>query len=486
MKRRLVAVVAALTMVLGGPAGAEEPGLEASVAGSIAGGAEISTFDPTSGRLFVTTGDDSVGVEVYRVEADGALTFEDTLPLGAVTSVDSRDGVVVAAVAADPKTEPGSVVFIDAGTLAVTDTVTVGALPDMVTFTPDGRHVLTANEGEPEGYLSGQIDPEGSVSVISLRGPAGTITPARHARFHRFNSKADELRAAGIRIYGPGASVAQDLEPEYVAVSDDSSTAYVTLQENNAIAVVDIRSARVVDLVPLGFKDWSSGPRLDASDRDGENGNLQNWPVFGMYQPDAVAFHAGYLFTANEGDAREWDGLVEERRVKDLTLAPTFPAGIQADDRLGRLTVTATLGDLDGDGDYEELYTLGGRSMSVWDTSGNLVWDSGDLLEQVVLDNGTWDDGRSDNKGPEPEGVTIGTVSGTPYAFLGLERTNEIVVFDITDPEEPVYVTSILAPVATTSPEGIEFVAGDDSPTGEPLLIVTYEVSKTIVVFALG
>lgn len=470
------------------PAGADEPGLAVEIAGSVDGGAEISTFEPRSGRLFVTTGDAGVGVEVYAVGADGSLALEATLTLGPVTSVDSHDGMVVAAVVAENKTDPGTVVFVDSETLEVTDIVTVGALPDMVTFTPDGRHVLTANEGEPEGYLPGQVDPEGSISVISLRGPDGTLTPARHARFHRFNAKADELRAAGVRIYGPGASVAQDLEPEYIAVSDDSTTAYVTLQENNALAIVDIRSARVLDVIPLGYKDWSTGPGLDASDQDGVDGNLKNWPVFGMYQPDAIAFHAGYLFTANEGDAREWDGLEEEARVRDLDLDPlAFPqAGLQDVDQLGRLTVTTTLGDADGDGVYDELYTLGGRSMSVWDSAGNLVWDSGQLVEEVAYANGTWVDGRSDNKGPEPEGVVVGSIGGVPHAFLGLERTNEILIFDVSDPESPRYVQSILAPQDVVSPEGLEFVDAEDSPTGSALLIVTYEVSQTIVVYRLG
>lgn len=495
MRRKFLAVVAVITTAVAIPAGAEDHLLEVAEVGSFEGsGAEVSTFDPTSGRLFVTTGDSDIGVQVYDIDTNGQLSFVDTLPLGAVTSVDSRDGVVVASVAADPKTEPGSVVFLDAHTLQVTAEIPVGVLPDMVTFTPDGRHVLTANEGEPNDEYT--VDPEGSISVISLRGPQAMPTPARHAQFTRFNSQRDELRDAGVRIFGPGATVAQDLEPEYVAVSGDSRTAFVTLQENNALAIVDIRSARVVEIVPLGYKDYSLEENaIDASNEDGTDGNFQTYDnVVGMFQPDAIVWYDGYLFTANEGDARDYDGYSEEERVSDdgnpnpdYPLSEAFDAGLLDEAKLGRLNVTTASGDTDGDGDFDIIHSYGARSMTVWDArSGALVYDTGNKTEKAVLGNGTWVDDRSDDKGSEPEGVTVGTVDGVPYVFLGLERTSDIVIFDASDPTEPTIVQLISAPTEAVSPEGLEFVSAADSPTGEALLIVTYEVSQTIVVFQLG
>lgn len=496
MGRRLIALVAVATMALAIPAGADDHQLEVVQLDRIAGsGAEVSTYDPTSGRLFVSTGDSDIGVEVYEVNQFGELTLVTTLPLGAVTSVDSRDGVVVAAVAADPQTDPGAVVFLDAGTLGTTHTVTVGALPDMVTFTPDGMHVLTANEGEPYDYALGAVDPEGSVSVISLRGPDADPTPARQARFTRFNSKIDELRESGVRIFGPEATVAQDLEPEYVAVSDDSATAYVTLQENNALAVVDIRSARVLDIVPLGYKDYSLPENaIDASNTDGIDGNFQTYDnVVGMYQPDAIVWWDGYLFTANEGDARDYDGYSEETRVSDdgnpnpeYPLDPSFDPTLLDEAVLGRLNTTTASGDIDGDADFEVIHSYGARSMSVWDSAGGLVYDTGNQTEQAVLANGTWVDSRSDDKGSEPEGLAVGVVDGTPYVFLGLERTSDIVILDASTPTSPEIVQLITAPAGAVSPEGLEFVSAADSPTGTALLIVTYEVSQTIVVFELG
>ena len=220
--------------------------------------------------------------------------------------------------------------------------VTVGAVPDMLTFTPQGRYVLVANEGEPKSYNQpDSVDPEGSVSIIDMRDGPAALTQAnvRTADFHAFNGQEAALRAAGIRIFGPNATASQDLEPEYIAVSPDGKTAWVTLQENNAMATVDIASATVTSLVSLGHKNHSlPGNDLDPSDRDNAAGtgpaiNIGNWPVKGMYQPDGIAaYRIGgevFLFLANEGDARtDWPGLNEEATIgaAGYVLDPTvFP-----------------------------------------------------------------------------------------------------------------------------------------------------------------
>ena len=209
------------------------------------------------------------------------------------------------------------------GPVAAEITTTVGALPDMVAFTPDGKTVLVANEGEPNDAYT--IDPEGSVSVIDIHNINAPL--ARTASFVGYNGKEDDLRAAGIRIFGPNASAAQDFEPEYITTDASGRTAYVTLQENNAIAIVDVASVSVQQVVPLGYKDHSVVP-LDVSDRDGPgNGpaiNIRTWPVplFGMYQPDGIASYTvggrTYLVTANEGDSRSWAGFTEDVRVSAL------------------------------------------------------------------------------------------------------------------------------------------------------------------------
>ena len=291
----LLAVVGCTEERTTGPGVAEEPtpgSLYLEKIGGFAGGgigaAEIVAYDPSTRRLFVVNGLlNTVDVLDLAVPSNPArVTTLNVSAFGlSANSVDVANGLVAVAVEANPKTNPGRVVFFRTDNFEVVSSVTVGALPDMVTFTPDGRKLLVANEGEPSAdYLS---DPEGSISIIDVSTPA---TPTvQTATFSAFNGQAASLKASGVRIYGPNATVAQDLEPEYIAVSDDGAKAWVTLQENNAIATVDIASASVQNVRGLGFKNHLLPQNaLDASDKDGRV-NSRNWPVFGMYQPDAVA-----------------------------------------------------------------------------------------------------------------------------------------------------------------------------------------------------
>jgi len=484
------------------------------------GASEISAYDPTTQRLFITNGSTNQ-IDILSISDPTKPTLVSSISLapygGGANSVAFKNGVLAAAVENTVVQNPGSVVFFnaDGGFL---NAVTVGALPDMLTFTPDGTKVLVANEGEPNSDYT--VDPEGSVSIVNLA--AGVLNATvKTAGFTQFNNVALD---PSIRVYGPNATPAQDFEPEYIAVSPDSKKAWVALQENNALGILNLETGEFEKLVGLGFKDYSKpGNALDASDRDNTI-NITNYPnLFGMYQPDAiVAFEADgktFIISANEGDAREYDTFAEEERVRNLVLDPTaFPnaAELQANSALGRLNVTTTLGDTDGDGDYDELYTLGGRSFSIWDEDGKLVYDSGDLLEQIIAeripeffnaDNTVNDfDSRSDNKGPEQEGVTIAAFGDQIFAFLGLERVSGVAVFDITDPTNPVFANYInnrdfsvlfdenedgdpaptpeqLAAVGDLGPEGLLFIAAKDSPNGQDLLVLTNEVSGTTTVY---
>ena len=475
-------------------------------------GAEIVAHDPATQRLFVVNaGEGFIDVLDMSNPNNPSLAYRiDISPYGAnANSVAVRDGIVAAAVEDNNKQAPGSAVFFDTNGNFISQ-VTAGALPDMITFSPNGQWVLVANEGEPNDNYT--VDPEGSVSVIDLRGGVANLTQAnvRTASFTPFNGATLD---SSIRVFGPNATVAQDLEPEYITVSHDSKTAWVTLQENNAIGVIDIRSSTVTDLIGLGFKNHNMpGNEFDASNEDGMI-NITNWPTRGMYQPDAIASYRAngttYLVTANEGDSRDYDGFSEEERVKDVVLDPTaFPnAGVlQQEANLGRLKITSTLGDDDNDGDFDQLYSYGARSFTIWTADGHQVFDSGSDLETITAldlpanfnsddeENGSFDD-RSDDKGPEPEGVVIGKVSGRQYAFVGLERVGGIMVYDVTAPAQAEVVEYINTrdftgdPAAGTagdlSPEGLAFIKEDDSPTGKPLLVVGYEVSGTTSIYEI-
>jgi Ca2+-binding RTX toxin-like protein len=457
------------------------------------GAAEISAYDPITQKLFVVNGfSESIDVLDLSDPTNPTKLFDiDITAFGASpNSVAVKNGIVAVAIEADPVTEPGTVAFFDTDGNPL-NAVTVGALPDMLTFTPDGTKVLVANEGEP----SETNDPDGSVSIIDLSDgvAAATVTTAD---FTAWNGKEEKLRRRGVRIF-PNKTTAADFEPEYIAVSTDSKTAFVTLQENNAVAVLDLKKGKIKEIQPLGVKDWSQSNQFDASDKDGGI-NLNNHPVLGLYQPDAIATFAvrgkTYYITANEGDTR-----TENARVADLVLDETaFPnaAQLQAAENLGRLNVSTVDGDIDGDGDYDKLFTYGARSFSIWDSQGKQVFDSGDTIEKITAEltpqlfnannsDPTAFDQRSDDKGPEPEGVAIGVVGGRTLAFIGLERAGGgVLVYDVSNPVEPEFIQYIRTD-GDIAPEGLTFISAADSPEGKPLLAVTNEVSGTTTLYEI-
>ena len=476
------------------------------------GASEIVAFDYFTKRLFsVNAHTRTVDVLSLRNPADPRLLFSiDLTPYGkSANSVAVKYGLLAVAVENEDKQAPGSVLlFRTWGRCPLVNTIEAGALPDMVTFTPDGSFILVANEGEPDDDYKN--DPEGSVSIVDLRHGPYRATVAT-ASFGKFNDRKEELAAAGVRVFGPNATVAQDIEPEYIAVAHDSRTAWVTLQENNALALVNIRKATVEKIVPLGYKDHRDpANKLDVSNKDGMI-YLNTWPLFGMYCPDAITSFTvcgkEYLITANEGDSRDYDGYSEEERVKDLTLDPVafpFADDLQKNENLGRIKVTTSMGDIDHDGDFDRLYSFGGRSFSILRKDGSLLYESGSLLEEITAEyypddfNATNDenesfDNRSDDKGPEPEGITIGKVSGNTYAFIGLERIGGIVIFDVSNPAAPEFVDYVNTRdfsgdpatdgAGDLAPEGLIFVPARLSPNFKPLVIASYEVSGSITVF---
>lgn len=586
--------------------------------------AEITAYDAKSQRAFVVNAK-SGKLDVLDMKDPahprhvGTIDAASIATGATVNSVAVKDGVVALAIEAAEKTSPGFVGFYRAADSSYVSHVQVGALPDMLTFTPDGKTVLVANEGEPS--LDYQIDPEGSVSIIDISTLEKPV--ARTADFQAFNAKKDELLKLGVRIYGPDqkqalapnttgvyktTTVAQDLEPEYIAVSADGKLAWAALQENNAVAKIDIASVTVLDIMPLGYKNHGlPGNGMDVYDED-KNKTIDIRPrpgVFGMYQPDAIASYSmggkTYLVMANEGDSRAWgednkpyfgqaedkkantaavigdpsQGFVEELRVKHLVHKDGFarrlgddmpahlialaegamldpevfaycgaakgnkPGACREDEELGRLKITWTQGyKLNDDGSpkyfdkngnenasgrwlmYDKLYAYGARSFSVRDENGVLVWDAGDQFERFLASpecqlraardlpcadffNSQHDEGdakknRSDDKGPEPEGIEIAVLGEKVFAFIGLERMGGVLAYDVTDPAKPVFQDYLntrenwvddpeqkLAEVGDLGPEGLKFVPAKDAPNGKPLLIVGFEVSGTTSVFEI-
>lgn len=500
------------------------------------GGTEIIAYDSKNYQAFSVNGAEKA---VDILDLSVLTEKQTTIPLkkrillseigvnaGDVTSVAIHpDNNYIAITApANQKTDNGYVVFLDTdGNLLAN--VEVGALPDMVTFSPDGSKALVANEGEPsEDYT---INPHGSVSIIDVSDDIAKLSQSAVTTID-FSSVTipDDIR----KVH-PDSSYAEDLEPEYIVVDKASQYAYVGIQEDNAIAKLDIDAKQFVLVQSLGYKDFStSNNMLDASNKD-DGVNLQNWPVLSIYQPDGIAMFESngksYILTANEGDSQDWDGFSEEERVKDINkdigyelnadlyegytqeqLDDMVANGLFENEQLGRLT-SSTSHPTNENGKYEAVYGYGARSFSIWDGENlEQVYDSGGEFEQKMstvfpeyFNTNNDDDGfdsRSDDKGPEPESVIAGHVQGTDYGFIGLERQGGIMVYNLSNPIAPTfdsYFSSRIfngkdAKVTTESgdsaPEGLTFITADESPIGQELLLAAHEVTGTIAVYALG
>ena len=478
------------------------------------GGAEIPAYDPVSRRAFAAS---PVGVQVADLSnprAPQRLAPIDPVAAGLssrdISHVVVRQGVLAVSIIAVDKTQPGSVAFFQASDGVFLGSVLVGANPDQLIFTADSKTILVANEGEMA--LAPGEDPEGSISLIDVSGGFASAS-VRTVDFRAFNGQEEALRAAGVRIF-PGKSAAQDLEPEYIAISGDGATAMITLQEANAVAVLDVASAVITGVYPLGYKNMAP-LQADYSDRDGPlNAKAlelkTGLPVLGMFMPDGIASYQSsgksYYVIANEGDDRndflepdetttvnaanyDLDNSVfpDEGTAGGSGSAGALGTGLKGNDQLGRLTVCnvpGLRGDLDGDGDIDRILAYGGRSFSILDASGRRVFDSGDVIDRILMEQypAMYDDARSDNKSAEPEGVAITVLGGKTYAFIGLERAHGVMVFDVTDPGA-VSFTTLCTRSGDLNPEGMLNIAAADSPTGQPLLLVANEVSNTLSVY---
>lgn len=501
----------------------------------------IAVIAAGSDNIPTSAMDDPIGTTNLTV-TDITLPEEvDGVTLGSLTSIAISGDLMAVAVPADTKTDNGYVLFyngLDSSSPVFLDQVEVGALPDMVTFTPDGGKVLVANEGEPSSDYT--VDPEGSISVINILASGEPEESASTISFTDFNDEQETLLSQGMMFPNPSGrtingveiatTVAQDLEPEYITATND--IAYVSLQENNGIAVVDLEDLSV-EIVGLGVKSWS-GLNIDIQE-DGSVSFGQYEGLYGLYQPDTIANYtwkdATFVVTANEGDAREYffdaddedacltagglefdedDGCLaylDEVKVEDLTAeANSELATLQANGEADDLRVTIGMGDADGDGEYDAAYAYGARSFTIWDQNGLVVFDSGDDFERItasvhgeLFNNGDDEnegDSRSENKGPEPEALTVGVVGDRTYAFIGTERMGGIFVYDVTNPYDVEFSEYIINRdltegldaddgIGDLAPESLVFVSADDSATGVPLLLVGNEVSGTVTVWQI-
>lgn len=476
--------------------------------GSGEGSGEVFAYEASSHRLFVMNNvTDKIEVVIISatgdLSKDGEITVGSLPNYGGMNSVAVAGGILAVAVENSTKSSNGIVALYDTSTGALIKTVEVGALPDMLTFTPDGKKIVVANEGERDG----STDAPGSISLIDLSAGAANATVATTG-FSSLAGQESALIAAGVRL-APSVSATTDIEPEYIDLSLDGKTAYVTLQEANSVGIFDISGTTPVlkSIVPLGFIDHNlPGNAADFSDRDGTSNapsiSINTSPIRGLPMPDAIATWSfdgvTYFATANEGDARS-DGSDEARlSTLDLnnTVFGTQEAVLKGNGEAGRLNVSTIDGDTDPNvAGLEQVYVFGGRGISIFrvDEDGNAVkvGETGGEFEAIAAalpnastvfngENLGGFDTRSDNKGVEPEAIDVANIGGRYYAFVGLERLGGVMVYDVTDPANPTYTTYMPPTNVEFGPEIAKVIAANESPTGEALLLTANEISGSI------
>lgn len=426
---------------------------------------EISAYDSITNTIWVAG---LVGVDVLNATNGSLVQHISTSSFGSINSVAIKNGLAAFAIESSVKTNTGIVQLYDTSSRSLSsgiNTIAVGALPDMLTFTADGSKLLVANEGTPStygarigttiprNYGAAAVDPVGSVSIINMNTRTVTANPG----FVGVTQTGSHIRT----------NTGMDFEPEYIAVNASGTKAYVTLQEANAIGILDLNTNSFEKVVGLGAKDFSlAGNQIDPLN----NGTISfiSANVKGLYMPDGIAAYeangATYLVMANEGDFREDDA--------DRSAASTLGAAAP----LNNLRVSNT------DSSTGSLFAAGARSFSIRDANGNMVFDSGDFLDKKAAELGIYDDARSRDKGVEPEGVELFTLGGRTIAAIGLERTlkGTVALYDITDPANATFL-DMLVTDGDLAPEGLEAFEFN----GKSYLAIANEVSKTTTLYSI-
>lgn len=469
--------------------------------------AEIVTYDKDSKQVFVVNAqsgkiDILSAADIKKPLLVSSLDVRHSLKTilnkeaGAVNSVDVANGLLAVAIEGAIKTDAGWVAFYNSADLSFIKAIKVGSLPDMLTFTNNGHQLVVAVEGEPsdKNYA---IDPVGEIAIIDIDWQNSILkTDLTRLNFSDFNHGASRFSELPPQLVlnGYQSTVAQDLEPEYVAINESATKAYISLQENNAIAIVDLKNKRIEKIVSLGFKDHlKAGNEFDGNNKD-KKVDIKNEPALGLYQPDSIAVvtinNTDFLLTANEGDDRsDWltnlsqsdceagnfyynledKVCADDIKLNDALNSKVYnPQNIQSRlnlelfEKKGKYqdavqqvkfshSISKKFGDINNDGKLDRMMTFGGRSFSIWDINkGLLIFDSGSDFEQITAQkygkqfnqshNKLKNEDRSDNKGPEPEALTTAKIAGKTYAFIGLERIGGIMVYDISTPENAHFV----------------------------------------------
>jgi hypothetical protein len=483
--------------------------------------AEIPAFDPTTRGVFVAAGG---VVATMELTPEGELKPGPAIDVAAAAGFPAGVQGEISHVAIDPRgrgflaatvipsersTLRGRVVFVSTRDHSTLAAVEVGFQPDGCEFATDGRCIVVVNEGEPTilpGSPPTVVDPPGSISVIDLASitVAGDFEKLDASAATTYDVSGDDLDLAATRIHPFNAQRAQlDLEPESVAIADQR--AYVTFQENSALGVFDLAARKWLILSPLA----PLAREFDASDRDGGihiDSAIEAWPMPDQIAiarvPQADGSERVVLVVANEGDDRgdvyeSASPLADSARVGDLRARGRIATSVPP--ALDRCKVDAHHGDLDGDGVIEHPYALGARSVSIHDartlerlgdTASKFERETANACPTAFNADGKAAalkvDARSDDAGPEPEGVRTIRIDDRAWAIVTLERPGVIALVDVSEPTHPqVAGLACVALGGDLAPEGLTIVPAQNSPLGDALVFVAYEGSGAVVVYRL-
>lgn len=359
------------------------------------------------------------------------------------------DQKVLAVAITGPSKETGEIRLVDLHGKTLAHHA-AGYGPDDIHFSPSGDRLVAANEAEEYWVENGEWRSNpGSVTLVDLT--AGLLEGV--AEQVQFKTLLDGHGLTALEagrflereVGGEEVEIPLDsgdpvhLEPEYAVFAPDGATVYVSLQENNGVAVIDVASATVHGIIALGTTEHAAD--LEDDDRVSFTDML-----LAFREPDQVAVtpDGRYLVTADEGDT---DPKASKSR--------NGPAG-------------------------------GGRTLSVVDLeTGKVIGDTGNQLDEAAHAAGIYPDGRSDNKGSEPEGVVAFEAEGRAWAVVALERADALVLVDLEDPGAPQVRALLplrregdgkLAPegVVTFEQDGVRYVATANEKAGT-VSIVTIE-----------
>jgi DNA-binding beta-propeller fold protein YncE len=463
------------------------------------------------------------------------------------------DGLIAVALSVNELNEGKVAFYkLKSGEVRKQGSVKVGNLPDSLAFSPNGSTLVVANEGEPNKFYGTEdgVNPKGSISIVKLNDGDPGRSRVKKLLFDDFT--ADELRSQGVRISGDSATPEFDIEPEYAVVSENGRHAFLTLQENNAIAKIDLVDKSVKRIFSTGEKSWAATP-VDTNDDDAYQPLLRNFSGLRMPDGIDTFLYKGkeFVITANEGDSRvrpddvnfeatgpdgttysygtnqivgSIDSFTDEITGATVYIYPVAGVGSSGDfeaDEGDEFFMTLKYGASSDDDYYSDeirsgkldfgdaeilaegrlktvadqndpvtgLKGFGGRSFSIFNRKGKLVYDSGSLLDEIASAAGFYDDGRSDDKSIEAESVVTARIKDRTFAFVALERAFDqsspdelgslIPVFEITNPFDPSYLGSFKSP-QSLSPEGLCWVPGG---TKSGHLLVANEVSGTLDAF---